>query len=175
MTLVFLAWFLIPKQPGRLSKNRLSWAAYQAATQSDKHPRSCCTSTAKIADTLHTASACSRCTLNAKHEFCIHYRAVCFKLQVNPSMTAQNSWTPLWAAPEVICHERASIKADIWSFGIIVWELISQQNIADFPALGMSCQMKVEVTYHSGRAPPAAYIYTYDTDFAPVPEFLTNI
>ncbi|KAK9792727.1 hypothetical protein WJX73_008655 [Symbiochloris irregularis] len=64
------------------------------------------------------------------------------RAQVNPSMTAQNSWTPLWAAPEVICHERASIKADIWSFGIIVWELISQQNIADFPALGMSCQMK---------------------------------
>lgn len=45
----------------------------------------------------------------------------CFILQVSISMTAQSSWTPLWAAPEVIRHERATIKADIWSFGIIMW------------------------------------------------------
>ena len=64
-------------------------------------------------------------------------------VQVSASLTAQNSWTPLWAAPEVIRHERASIKADIWSFGILIWELVSLQNLADFPSLGMACQMKV--------------------------------
>ena len=35
--------------------------------------------------------------------------------------TAQASWSPLWAAPEVVRLEQGSLQADIWSFGIIVW------------------------------------------------------
>ena len=34
--------------------------------------------------------------------------------QVKDLVTAQPVMTPLWAAPEVIRHERASVKADIW-------------------------------------------------------------
>ena len=59
------------------------------------------------------------------------------------SMTAQAAWTPLWAAPEVFRQERATVKADIWSFGIILWELVSKQNVAEFPAYGMTVQMAV--------------------------------
>ena len=40
------------------------------------------------------------------------------------SMTAQVAWTPLWAAPEVFRQERATVKADIWSYGIIIYELV---------------------------------------------------
>ena len=41
--------------------------------------------------------------------------------QVSHSTTAQVAWTPLWAAPEVFRQERANIKADIWSYGIVLW------------------------------------------------------
>ncbi|KAK9862458.1 hypothetical protein WJX84_000371, partial [Apatococcus fuscideae] len=34
-------------------------------------------------------------------------------------ISAQPIMTPLWAAPEVVRHERAGIKADMWSFGIL--------------------------------------------------------
>ena len=44
--------------------------------------------------------------------------------QIKGSSTAQGAWTPLWAAPEVFRHERATLKADIWSFGIILYELV---------------------------------------------------
>ena len=46
-------------------------------------------------------------------------------VQIASSITAQGAWTPLWAAPEVFRHERATLKADIWSFGIILFELVS--------------------------------------------------
>jgi serine/threonine protein kinase len=36
------------------------------------------------------------------------------RTQVEKLVTAQPVMTPLWAAPEVIRHERASVKADIW-------------------------------------------------------------
>ena len=39
--------------------------------------------------------------------------------------TAQSSWTPLWAAPEVVRLEKGTIKADIWSYGICIFELVS--------------------------------------------------
>lgn len=35
--------------------------------------------------------------------------------------TAQASWSPLWAAPEVVRLERGTVQADIWSLGIIIW------------------------------------------------------
>ena len=64
-------------------------------------------------------------------------------MQVSHSTTAQVAWTPLWAAPEVFRQERATIKADIWSYGIVLWELATLQNVADFPPLGMAIQVQV--------------------------------
>ena len=40
-------------------------------------------------------------------------------------MTAQRGFTVAWAAPEVILRRRANEKIDIWSFGIILWEVIT--------------------------------------------------
>ena len=40
-------------------------------------------------------------------------------------MTAQRGFTIAWAAPEVILRKRANEKIDIWSFGIILWEVVT--------------------------------------------------
>ena len=40
-------------------------------------------------------------------------------------MTAQRGFTIAWAAPEVVYRRRATEKIDIWSFGIILWEVVS--------------------------------------------------
>lgn len=131
--------------------------------------------------------------------------------QVKDLVTAQPVMTPLWAAPEVVRHERASIKvrargggagpgrggaraasrawrcaspgrlrrlrplaarscrrrhgsdgrprrlptkpqppqADIWSYGIILWELISGEDITTYQPFSISRQMGAGA---SGRA-----------------------
>eukprot|EP00891_Asterochloris_glomerata_P003410 jgi/Astpho2/3410/e_gw1.00054.45.1_t len=63
--------------------------------------------------------------------------------QVKELVTAQPVMTPLWAAPEVIRHERASIKADIWSYGILVWELITGLDITEFQPLAIAQAMQL--------------------------------
>ena len=40
-------------------------------------------------------------------------------------MTAQRGFTVAWAAPEVVYRRRATEKIDIWSLGIIIWEVVS--------------------------------------------------
>lgn len=40
-------------------------------------------------------------------------------------MTAQKGFTIAWAAPEVIYRRRATEKIDIWSLGVIIWEVVS--------------------------------------------------
>ncbi len=42
-----------------------------------------------------------------------------------PDMTAQRGFTIAWAAPEVVYRRRATEKIDIWSFGVIMWEVAS--------------------------------------------------
>ncbi|KAJ0400766.1 hypothetical protein ATCC90586_002042 [Pythium insidiosum] len=36
--------------------------------------------------------------------------------------------TPFWAAPEVIRHESYDEKADVYSFGIVLWELVERRD-----------------------------------------------
>lgn len=62
--------------------------------------------------------------------------------QVQELVTAQPIMTPLWAAPEVVRHERASVKADMWSYGILVWELISDQDITNLQPLAIAQAMQ---------------------------------
>ena len=40
-------------------------------------------------------------------------------------MTAQRGFTIAWAAPEVVYRRRATEKIDIWSLGVIIWEVVS--------------------------------------------------
>ncbi|KAK9805390.1 hypothetical protein WJX73_010301 [Symbiochloris irregularis] len=84
--------------------------------------------------------------------------------QVSQSTTAQVAWTPLWAAPEVFRQERATVKADIWSYGIVLWELATLQNVADFPPLGMSVQVQGSITLKLPPVcPPVAARIFYET------------
>jgi hypothetical protein len=39
---------------------------------------------------------------------------------------------------QVVRHERASIKADIWSYGILLWEIISGADIALYQPLAIT-------------------------------------
>jgi hypothetical protein len=51
--------------------------------------------------------------------------------------------TPLASCPrrQVVRHERASIKADIWSYGILIWELVSGEDITEYQPLAISRQV----------------------------------
>lgn len=42
-----------------------------------------------------------------------------------PDMTAQRGFTMAWAAPEVVYRKRATEKIDIWSLGVLMWEVVS--------------------------------------------------
>ena len=33
--------------------------------------------------------------------------------------------TPAWAAPEVLNHDRVSLKSDVFGFGIVMWEIMT--------------------------------------------------
>lgn len=49
------------------------------------------------------------------------------RTKAESDMTAQKGFTVAWAAPEVVYRKRATEKIDIWSFGIILWEIITGQ------------------------------------------------
>lgn len=46
----------------------------------------------------------------------------------NPDATYTFVGTPLWAAPEIIRHEDYSEKADVYSFAIVLWELVERKD-----------------------------------------------
>ncbi len=46
----------------------------------------------------------------------------------------------------MVRHERASVKADMWSYGILVWELISDQDITNLQPLAIAQAMQVETS-----------------------------
>lgn len=53
--------------------------------------------------------------------------------------------TPLWAAPEVVAKRPASIKCDVWSYGVLVWELATGADITEFTPLSLSRQHGITV------------------------------
>jgi len=50
------------------------------------------------------------------------------RLQLKSSQRMSLVGTPGWAAPEVLRREKYNKKADIWSYGIIVWEFVTYQK-----------------------------------------------
>ncbi len=41
--------------------------------------------------------------------------------------------TPSWTAPEVLRNERYTTKADVYGFGIVVWEMLARRD--PFPGM----------------------------------------
>ena len=61
--------------------------------------------------------------------------------------------------PQVVRHERASIKADIWSYGILIWELVTGYDIVEYQPLAISRQMGTsngKVMSLPSKCPPVA-------------------
>ena len=59
-------------------------------------------------------------------------------------------FSPKWAAPEAAMHSYFSIKSDVWSFGIFVYELITDGS---FPYFGMTNAQVVEALQTGYRMP----------------------
>jgi len=56
--------------------------------------------------------------------------------------------TPCWTAPEVLRNERYTEKADVFSFGVVLWELVTRED----PYQGMATfQIVIEVGQHKMR------------------------
>lgn len=47
------------------------------------------------------------------------------RTKADSDMTAQKGYTMAWASPEVVYRKRATEKIDIWSFGVMIWEVVS--------------------------------------------------
>jgi serine/threonine protein kinase len=52
-------------------------------------------------------------------------------VQANATMTACG--TPSWTAPEVLRNEKYTTKADVYGFGIVVWEMFARAD--PFPGM----------------------------------------
>lgn len=57
----------------------------------------------------------------------------------------------VWQYLQVVRHERASVKADMWSYGILVWELISNQDITNLQPLAIAQAMQVNLCLTCSR------------------------
>ena len=47
--------------------------------------------------------------------------------QVSQTMTACG--TPCWTAPEVLRHQRYTVKADVYSFAVVMWECVTRSDV----------------------------------------------
>ena len=61
-------------------------------------------------------------------------------------------WLHALLVPQVVRHERASVKADIWSYGVLIWELISGQDITELQPLAIARQVQVTLQSLQGRS-----------------------
>lgn len=65
------------------------------------------------------------------------------RTQERDLVTAQATMTPLWSAPEVIARQPASVKCDMWSYGLLVWELATGLDIAEYQPLALTTDVPV--------------------------------
>lgn len=63
-----------------------------------------------------------------------------FSCEDNDHLTSQNNFmmtsfcgTPMYMAPELLCDRKYSTKADLWSFGVIMYEMLYGTNPYNYP------------------------------------------
>ena len=71
------------------------------------------------------------------------------------SVCRPNVMQPTICLLQVVNKERSGAAADVWSLGIIVWELVSGQNISACPPLGVTSQLAPGAR-NALRMPPGA-------------------
>eukprot|EP01114_Cavostelium_apophysatum_P014808 TRINITY_DN3928_c0_g1_i1.p1 TRINITY_DN3928_c0_g1~~TRINITY_DN3928_c0_g1_i1.p1 ORF type:complete len:545 (+),score=163.03 TRINITY_DN3928_c0_g1_i1:159-1793(+) len=59
--------------------------------------------------------------------------------------------TPLWMAPEVLLGRDVDEKSDVYSYGIVLWEIITGQE--PFPHMESYQEFKTAITRHNERPP----------------------
>ncbi|RXM32590.1 Protein-tyrosine kinase 6 [Acipenser ruthenus] len=64
-----------------------------------------------------------------------------------------------WSAPEAISHGRFSVKSDVWSFGILLYEIVTHGQVP-YPGMSNHVFMEVEKGYRMpcpDNCPQAVY------------------
>ena len=59
--------------------------------------------------------------------------------------------TVKWMAPEILCNAPYTTKADIYSFGLIIWEVLLQKPF--FEEFKFNSQIEIQVVNHNLRPP----------------------
>ena len=59
--------------------------------------------------------------------------------------------TVKWMAPEILANQPYSIKADIYSFALVMWEIIEQKPF--FEEFRSNAQIEIHVVNHNARPP----------------------
>ena len=57
-------------------------------------------------------------------------RAVALSGQRDPKTMTHGVGTACWLAPEVIKHAKGSERIDVYSFGIVLWELYTMEEVS---------------------------------------------
>ena len=65
-----------------------------------------------------------------------------------------------WTAPEAAINGQFSIKSDVWSFGILLTELISNGRIPYPGTLGRKQNIITKYVKHQGTFPPELYVHS---------------
>lgn len=79
------------------------------------------------------------------------------KLQPNKKCEDYEVGSPWWTAPEVIRHKRYDGKADIWSLGITVFELVQREE----PFMKLDFE-QVKIALKAGKRPPSTKMKIFD-------------
>ena len=68
------------------------------------------------------------------------------------SVTRPQGWTPMYAAPEILMRQGANEKSDIYSFGLIVWEVYTGRQPSQFDRCEVDANWSVAPLLQGGGA-----------------------
>lgn len=78
------------------------------------------------------------------------------KQNINESSTSINFGPVRWMAPESLLQRQFSLASDVWSFGILMWELVNPKA-KPYPELETNLQCAAKVISGYTMTPPSLY------------------